>query len=94
MNTRGGAEVNAPSVMQNLLQNLEAKVATLSAELAALNFDSEAAMRAFQLSFTSHFNEVTEKLESNIADVRVEVERPEEVDYARVSQRANDRWNR
>ena len=27
-------------------------------------------------------------------DVRVEVERPEEVDYARVSQRANDRWNR
>lgn len=29
-----------------------------------------------------------------IPDVKVEVERPEEVDYARVSQRANDRWNR
>ena len=28
------------------------------------------------------------------SDVQVEVERPEEVDYARVSQRANDRWNR
>ena len=29
-----------------------------------------------------------------VSDVEVEVERPEEVDYARVSQRANDRWNR
>ena len=26
-------------------------------------------------------------------DVKVEVERPEEVDYARVSQRADQRWN-
>lgn len=29
-----------------------------------------------------------------ISDVTVEVERPEEVDFTRVSQRANDRWNR
>jgi Co/Zn/Cd efflux system component len=29
-----------------------------------------------------------------ITDVTIEVERPEEVDYRRVSQRANDRWNR
>ncbi len=28
------------------------------------------------------------------SDVKVEVQRPEEVDYSRVSQRANDRWNR
>lgn len=29
-----------------------------------------------------------------ITDVKIEVERPEEVDYRRVSQRANNRWNR
>lgn len=29
-----------------------------------------------------------------VTDVKIEVERPEEVDYRRVSQRANDRWNR
>ena len=28
------------------------------------------------------------------SDVKVEVQRPEEVDFTRVSQRANDRWNR
>lgn len=28
-----------------------------------------------------------------VQDVKIEVERPEEVDYTRVSQRANQRWN-
>ena len=29
-----------------------------------------------------------------VSDVKVAVQRPEEVDFTRVSQRANDRWNR
>lgn len=28
------------------------------------------------------------------SEVTIEVDRPEEVDYTRVSQRANERWNR